>query len=108
MRVSATCPIRQGKDPTIQNRQSGRAGELAALRRSDLNLDECAVRVVRNTAQMNDGRLIEQEPKSRAGRRAVAFPREIAAELRWYLECLGEPGNEGLDFVGPRGGRLRR
>ena len=85
-----------------------RFGELAARRRSDLDLDECVVRVVRNTAQMNDGRLIEQEPKSRAGRRTVAFPREIAGELRWHLECFGEPGNEGLVFVGSQGGRLRR
>jgi integrase len=45
-----------------------RFGELAALRRSDLDLDGCVVRVVRSTAQMNDSRLIEPEPKSRAGR----------------------------------------
>lgn len=85
-----------------------RFGELAALRRTDLDLDDCVVRVMRNTAQMNDGRLIEQEPKSRAGRRTVAFPREIVGELRWHLECFAEPGREGLVFVGPKGGRLRR
>jgi integrase len=85
-----------------------RFGELAALRRTDLDLDDCVVRVVRNTAQMNDGRLIEQEPKSRAGRRTVAFPREIVGELRWHLECFAEPDREGLVFVGPKGGRLRR
>jgi integrase len=85
-----------------------RFGELAALRRSDLDLDGCVVRVVRSTAQMNDGRLIEQEPKSRAGRRAVAFPHEIVGELRSDLECFAEPGHDGLLFVGPLGGRLRR
>jgi integrase len=85
-----------------------RFGELAALRRSDLDLDHCVVRVVRSTAQMNDGKLIEQEPKSHAGRRTVAFPREIADELRWHLERFAEPGDEGLVFVGTLGGRLRR
>ena len=85
-----------------------RFGELAALRRSDLDLDACVVRVVRSTAQMNDGRLIEQEPKSRAGRRTVAFPRDVVGELRWHLECFAESGDDGLLFVGPLGGRLRR
>jgi hypothetical protein len=33
---------------------------------------------------MNDGKLIDQEPKSRAGRRTVAFPGEIADELSWH------------------------
>jgi integrase len=85
-----------------------RFGELAALQRSDLDLDGCVVRVARSAAQMNDGRLIEQEPKSRAGRRTVAYPREIVGELRCHLERFAEPGHDGLVFVGPKGGRFRR
>jgi hypothetical protein len=53
-----------------------RFGELAALRRSDLDLDGWVVRVARSTAQMNDCRLVEQEPKPRAaspGRPAASF-----------------------------------
>jgi integrase len=42
------------------------------------------------------------------GGKTVAFPREIVGELRWHLECFAEPGHEGLLFVGPQGGRLRR
>jgi len=66
------------------------------------------VRVVRSLAEMNDGTLIVDTPKSRAGRRVVAFPREIVPELRWHLERFAEPGDDGLLFVGPKGGRLRR
>jgi integrase len=66
------------------------------------------VRVVRSTALMNDGRLIEQEPQSRAGRRTVSFPQEIVGEPRSHLECFAVPGAERLVFVGPLGGRLRR
>jgi hypothetical protein len=40
------------------------------------------MRVARSLVQMNDGVLFEDEPKSRAGRRVVAFPREIAPEFR--------------------------
>ncbi len=44
----------------------------------------------------------------RGGPGTVAFPREIADELRWHLERFAEPGADGLVFVGPLGGRLRR
>ena len=47
-------------------------------------------------------------PKSRAGRRTVAFPEEIVPEISWHLERFAEPGERGFAFVGPKGGRLRR
>jgi integrase len=85
-----------------------RFGELAGLRRGQLDLDACAVRVAVSTAELGDGRLIDDDPKSAAGRRTVAFPREIAPELKWHLECFAQAGDNGLVFVGPKGGRLRR
>ena len=60
------------------------------------------------TAEADDGRLIDDDPKSQARRRRVAFPREIAHELRWHLERFAQPGKDGLVFIGPNGGRLRR
>jgi hypothetical protein len=66
------------------------------------------MRVARSLVQMNDGVLFEDEPKSRAGRRMVAFPREIAPEFRWHLERFVEPGPDSRVFTGPKGGRLRR
>jgi integrase len=85
-----------------------RFGELAALRRRQVDLDGCAVRIVVSTAETDDGRLIDDDPKSQAGRRRVAFPKEIVPELRWHLECFAQPGDDGLVFIGPKGGRLRR
>jgi integrase len=85
-----------------------RFGELAGLRREQLDLDGCAVRIVTSTAETDDGRLIDDDPKSSAGRRRVAFPKEIAPELRWHLERFAQPGDGGLVFIGPKGGRLRR
>jgi integrase len=38
----------------------------------------------------------------------VAFPAEIAPEIRWHLERFAEPGDRGFVFVGPKGGKLRR
>jgi integrase len=58
---------------------------------------------------MDDGRLIDAGPKSRAGTRVVAFPREIVPELRWHLDCFARGERDGgRVFVGPLGGRLRR
>jgi integrase len=85
-----------------------RFGELAGLRRGQLDLDVCVVRVAVSTAELSDGRLIDNDPKSAAGRRTVAFPQEIAPELKWHLECFAQSGDTGLVFVGPKGGRLRR
>jgi integrase len=85
-----------------------RFGELAALRRSDLDLERCCVRVARSLVQMDGGKLIDAEPKSRAGRRVVSFPREVVSELRWHLERFVAPAPDSLVFVGPKGGRLRR
>jgi integrase len=85
-----------------------RFGELAGLWRGQVDLDGCAVRHVISTAETDDGRLIDDDPKSQAGRRRVAFPKEIAPELRWHLDRFAQPGSNGPVFIGPKGGRLRR
>jgi integrase len=85
-----------------------RFGELAGLRRNRIDLDRCVIEVKKSTAETNAGKLIDQDPKSRAGKRTVAFPREIVPELTGHLERFAAPGASGLVFIGPRGGRLRR
>jgi integrase len=83
-------------------------GELIALRRHHIDLEACEIRVVETTAQLDTGRLLPETPKSRAGRRTVAFPADLVPEIRWHLERFAEPGEQGLVFVGPKGARLRR
>lgn len=85
-----------------------RWGELAGLRRENIDLAACEVRVVETLAEPDQGSLRPETPKSRAGRRTVAFPAELVPELRWHLEQFAEPGERGYVFVGPKGGRLRR
>jgi integrase len=101
-------PIRYRAMLLLATFASLRFGELAALRRCDLDLAGMTVRVVRSTAEMDDGRLIDDDPKSHARRRVVSIPQEIVPELRWHLECFAQAGDDGLVFVGPFGGRLRR
>lgn len=83
-----------------------RWGELVALRRHNIDLDTCEIRIVETTAQLDSGVLQPETPKSQAGRRTVAFPADLAPQIRWHLERFAEPGESGL--VGPKGARLRR
>jgi len=85
-----------------------RFGELAALRRRDIDLDAGIVSVRRAQAELQDGSLITKDPKSEAGKRVVAIPAIILPEIRWHLDEYAEPGADGLVFLGPKGGRLRR
>ncbi len=66
------------------------------------------IRIVETTAELDKGGLLPETPKSRAGRRTVAFPNELVPELRWHLERFAESGERGLVFVGPKGAPLRR
>ena len=54
------------------------------------------------------GRVTEGPPKSRAGRRIVAFPPALVPLVRQHLaEYVGEEA-DALVFTGPTGARLRR
>ncbi|MFF2744951.1 tyrosine-type recombinase/integrase [Kitasatospora sp. NPDC058048] len=85
-----------------------RLGELAALRRRDVDLEARILWVRRNQAELSSGKLITKAPKSDAGFRPVAFPDLIVPDLEHHLELHAAKGQDGLFFVGPRGGRLRR
>jgi len=61
-----------------------------------------------STWEMDDGRLIDGDPKSHAGKRTVAFPADIVPGLVDHLERFADPRPNGLVFIGPKGGRLRR
>ena len=84
-----------------------RLGELAALRRSAVDLTGPTVAVVATAGQVTGQGWVVGPPKSKAGRRVLTIPSEILPEVREHLLRYAEPGPEGLVFPGPRGGRLR-
>jgi integrase len=85
-----------------------RFGELAALRRRDIDLDGSSVTVRQGQVELSDGTLITKDPKSAAGKRVVAIPEVIIPDLRRHLEWFADRDPDGLIFVGPMGGQLRR
>ncbi len=87
-----------------------RWGELTALKRCDVDLDACAVRVraAHTERRARGAEIILGPPKSRAGRRIVGIPNAMIPALRGHMaEFVGsEPG--ALMFPGPKGAPLRR
>lgn len=85
-----------------------RWGELAALRRTDIDLGSRTVRVDRQLTELQDGQQVFSSPKSQAGRRLITIPEAIVPDVRQHLERFAQRGDEGLAFVGPQGKALRR
>ena len=107
-KLAETVPVRYRTLVLLATFADMRWGEPAGLRRENIDLDACEIRITETLAHLDKGGLRPDTPKSRAGRRVVAFPAEIAPEIRWHLERFAEPGHRGFVFVGPKGGQLRR
>jgi integrase len=83
-----------------------RWGELAALRRSDVDVETGTVRVSRQLTEQATGRPMFGPPKSAAGQRAVIIPAAIIPDLAWHLGRFAASGEEGLLFTSSTGSPL--
>jgi integrase len=108
LRVADAMPPRFRMLVLLATFTSLRFGELAALCRGDVDTDAGFVQVRRSQAELSNGQLVIKDPKSAAGRRRVAIPSALLADLRTHLAKYAEAGPDGLVFVGEKGGRLRR
>ena len=84
-----------------------RWGELAGLRRRNVDLLHDVVHVVEQVTEVN-GTMGVGALKSDASRRAVALPPFLVDELEQHLAQYGEPGPDGLVFPAAEGGPMRR
>ncbi len=82
-----------------------RFGEVAALRRSDLDLVASTVRVQRGVSRTRAG-LAAGPPKTDAGDRVVPLPKIIASGLYWHLLDYVGPEQDALLFPAAGGGFL--
>ena len=73
-----------------------RWGELAALRRCDIDVRARTVRIARQLTEQRGGGLVFGPPKSEAGRRTVAIPELITPDLAAHLVTYARPGDTGL------------
>ena len=84
-----------------------RWGELAGLRRSDVDFDRNVITVTRKLAEVN-GKLSFGPPKSAAGRRIVGMPSFVARSLAVHIDLYALPGAAGLIFPSVDGKPMRR
>ena len=85
-----------------------RWGELAALRRCDVDLDAGTVRISRQVTELSGGQLAPGPPKSDAGKRVVVLPAAIMPVVRQHMAWLVKTEDEALVFTSPEGMPLRR
>jgi integrase len=84
-----------------------RWGELAALRRRDIDLRAHTIRVERSLTELPGGGYLYGPPKSEAGRRRVVFPAHIAGDLKSHLADFVASDAAALVFTSPTGAPLR-
>ena len=85
-----------------------RLGELLALRRDHLDLDDGVVVVAGGQHELRDRSIIVGPPKTAAGRRTVSLPPHLVPTLAQHLDQWVGPEPDALVFTGDRGGWLRR
>lgn len=82
-----------------------RFGELTALRREDIDIEDGTIRVRRAVVRTKSGFKIEP-PKSDAGIRDVAVPPHMMAALKDHMAKHVEPQQDALLFPADHGGHL--
>jgi integrase len=84
-----------------------RWGELAALRRSDINIDSGTVRVSRQLTEVNGQSLAFGPPKTDAAKRTVVISSLIVPDIRDHLNSHVKAEAEALLFTSPTGKLVR-
>ncbi len=84
-----------------------RLGELSALRWEDVDFAAATITVRRKRLRLASGEVIEDDPKSRAGRRTVALPAVLVSELERHRIAYGARP-DGYVFTSEEGTTLER
>ena len=84
-----------------------RRGELFGLRREHVEVESRSLLVEQQRQQLADGAHIVGPPKSEAGRRVVALPKEAFEPLVEHLARFVDPEQWAWVFTGDKGGPLR-
>jgi len=82
-----------------------RFGEVAELRRSDVDLDRRLIHVRRAVVRTEAGTVVKK-PKSEAGVRSVTIPPHVLDGLRTHLDDHTGPARNALLFPAAHGGHL--
>jgi integrase len=84
-----------------------RWGELAALRRRDIDTDSATVRITRQLTEVTGRPPFFGPPKTLAGRRVVFIPDNVLPEVQDHLDAHTASGPDALMFTSTGGKPLR-
>lgn len=85
-----------------------RYGEVTALQRRDVDLEQSIVRIHQAFNDVRGVGMVLGPPKSRAGLRTVSLPALVLSELSAHLQTHVESGPAAFLFTGPTGRPIRR
>lgn len=77
-----------------------RFGEIAELRRSDIDLPSGIIRIRRSVVRSRSAGVVAKAPKSEAGIRDVPIPPDIIDAVREHIDLHAAHGPQGLLFPG--------
>jgi integrase len=80
-----------------------RYGELFALRRRHIDLEQRTVTVVEQVVRLADGTIVFGPPKTHAGRRVVSLPMSLVPEIQRHLDDYVPDDPDAFVFRGPKG-----
>ena len=80
-------------------------GELAELRRSDIDVKNAVVRVRRGVVRGDDGRVVK-DPKSEAGKRTVNIPPHLMPTVKDHLAGHVAASRDALVFPAASGAHM--
>lgn len=81
-----------------------RFGEVAELRRKDLDMRRGVIHVRRGVTRPHGGEVVVGPPKTESSKRDVTIPPHVLPNLATHLERHAQHGRDGLVFPGPSGG----
>jgi integrase len=102
--IAATVPSRYRLMILLASWCALRFGELAELRRSDVDVKHGVVHVRRGVTRTKGSRVVG-DPKSEAGKRDVAIPPHLMPLVKDHLRNI-PVGNDSLLFPGAQGGHM--
>ena len=83
-----------------------RRGEILGLRRRDIDIGQCIIRIEQSRTFTRDGSSLTKAPKTAAGRRTLSVPSNVTQIIAIHLENFTAADPEALVFTGVSGGPL--